>query len=400
MRAPTFTDRRDAGRRLAQRLERFARKPGLLVIALPRGGIPIATEVARALHAPLDVLDARHDGDTGAHGRWHRNGGPTHIVRGATVLLVHDGDATGDAVLAAVCAIRDLGAARVIAAAPIMTRAAHERLRAEAHDIECVAAPADLPSVAAAYRDFHDVSEAEMRALLRDYHEPRLARGADIRTVRIGVRDAHLAGDLCLTPGSDPAGLIIFVHASGSSRAQPGAREIAAVLQREGFATLLLDLLTAREEANDRLTDAYRFNIPLLTTRLVAVTDWVAAQPDLQDLAVGYFGAGPGAAVALTAAARRETVQSVVSRGGQPDLAGDALADVTAATLFIVGGLDRQVLVANRDARERMRRARTELAIIPGAGHLCEEPDIVEHCARLAADWFRTYLGTPWAAAR
>lgn len=397
MRAPTFTDRRDAGRRLAQRLERFARKPGLLVVALPRGGIPVAMEVARALHAPLDVLDAPHDGGAGAQGRWHRNGGPTHIVRGATVVVVHDGDATGEAMVAAVRTIRDLGAARVIAAAPVMTRAAHELLRSEAHGIEYVAAPADLPSVAAAYRDFHDVSEAEMRALLRDYHEPRgLSRELEVRTVRIGVRDAHLGGDLCI-PG-DPAGLILFVHASGSSRTHPRTREIATVLQREGFATLLFDLLTVREEASDRLTDAYRFNIPLLTARLVAVTDWVAVQHDVQDLAVGYFAAGPGAAVALTAAARRETVQSVVSRGGQPDLAGDALAEVTAATLFIVGGLDRQLLVANRGARERMRRARTELAIIPGAGHLCEEREVLEDATRLAADWFRTYLPASWAA--
>jgi putative phosphoribosyl transferase len=171
-------------------------------------------------------------------------------------------------------------------------------------------------------------------------------------------------------------------------------------MQNEGFATLLFDLLTPREEANDRLTDAYSGNVPFLSSRLMAATDWATSQSDIGDLPVGYFAAGVGAAAALVAATRRESVQCIVSRGGRPDLAGDALADVTAATLFIMGGMDRQVLVANRGARERMRRAKTELSIIPGAGHLCEERGVLEEGARLAADWFRMHLGTPWVATR
>lgn len=441
MRAPTFTDRRDAGRRLSQRLRHLAGQSGVVVLALPSGGVPVGIEVARALHAPLDIFLVRKLGVPGhlelamgavASGgvrvlnddvverlaiseadleaatvrerrelerreAAYRDGRPARSVRGATVVLVDDGIATGASMLAAVRGVRQLGAARVIVAAPVVAKATQESLRAAADAIDCVSAPDDFTSVGMAYRDFHAMSDAEVTALLHEYDDAN-GNGSDseMRVVRIAAGDTHLMGDLSIP--SDAAGLVLFSHGSGSSRMQPRTRDLAARLQHEGFATLLFDLLTPREEANDRLTDAYSANVPFLSSRLMAATDWAASQADVAELPVGYFAAGVGAAAALVASTRREGVQCIVSRGGRPDLAGDALADVTAATLFIMGGMDRQVLVANRGARERMRRAKTELSIIPGADHLCEERGILEEGARLATDWFKAHLVTPWVA--
>lgn len=442
MRAPTFTDRRDAGRRLSQRLKSLAGQSGVIVLALPRGGIPVGLEVAHALRAPLDVFTVRKLGVPGhlelamgavASGGVrvlnddliaqlslsqtdveaattrerrelerrelaYRNGHPPRNVRGATVVLVDDGVATGATMLAAVRAMRQLGATRVIVAAPVVASSTREQLHAAADGVECVCAPDDFTSVSGWYRDFHEMTDAEVRALLVEQPGTGGARDPEIRAVRINCGDVQLTGDLAV-PG-DAAGLVLFAHGTGSGRMNTRNRDFASLLQREGFATLLFDLLTAREEANDRLTDAYRFDIPLLASRLVAVTDWAGGQHDVSDLPIGYFGAATGSAAALVAASQREHVQCIVSRGGQPDLAGEALGLVGAATLFIVGGMDRQMLVANRGARERMRHAKTELAIIPGAGHLCEERGILEEAGRLASDWFRTWLVAPWAATR
>jgi putative phosphoribosyl transferase len=196
----------------------------------------------------------------------------------------------------------------------------------------------------------------------------------------------RLAGDLRMP---EPAsGLVIFAHGSGSSRLSSRNRQVAAALNEAGFATLLFDLLTGEEE----LDRANVFDIGLLAERLLAVTGWVRNQADLGALPIGYFGASTGAAAALRAAARLgEAIQAVVSRGGRPDLASESLKDVASPTLLIVGGADRQVLELNEQAA-RLLRCEHEVAIVPGATHLFEEPGTLERVADLAAEWFSRYL--------
>ncbi len=187
-------------------------------------------------------------------------------------------------------------------------------------------------------------------------------------------------------------GLVLFVHGSGSSRHSPRNQFVARVLQEAGLATLLIDLLTAPEEAEDRLTARIRFNIDLLGKRVVEVTNWLIANPTTANLKIGYFGASTGAAAALVAAAERPlAVGAVVSRGGRPDLASSALPQVQAPTLLLVGSKDTQVIELNRMAFTLLR-CEKRLEIIPGASHLFEEPGTLEQVAQLASQWFSHYL--------
>jgi dienelactone hydrolase len=193
---------------------------------------------------------------------------------------------------------------------------------------------------------------------------------------------------------ADAEGLVIFAHGSGSGRLSPRNNRVAAALREAGLATLLLDLLTSDEE-RDR---ANVFDIPLLASRLSFAADWSVAAPETARLPIGYFGASTGAGAALVAAAARSPVRAIVSRGGRPDLAGAALPHVTAPTLLIVGSLDTQVIELNRLAHDRMTAARKELVIVPGAGHLFEEPGTLDAVQRHAIRWFRRYLAGDLAA--
>ncbi len=187
---------------------------------------------------------------------------------------------------------------------------------------------------------------------------------------------------------SNPRGLVIFAHGSGSGRFSPRNQYVAHVLQDAGFATLLPDLLTEREAMNRRLV----FDIPLLAERLNGVANWARGQADLVSLPIGYFGASTGAGAALVAAAREDgRVLAVVSRGGRPDLAGEALPKVSAPTLLIVGGHDQPVITLNEQAYDQIR-APKKLVIVPGATHLFEEPGTLEEVARLATEWFDRHL--------
>ncbi|HSJ65213.1 MAG TPA: dienelactone hydrolase family protein [Gemmatimonadaceae bacterium] len=208
--------------------------------------------------------------------------------------------------------------------------------------------------------------------------------------VRIPVAGILLEGELVIP--MHPVGIVLFAHGSGSSRMSPRNRAVADVLHRAHLATLLFDLLTAEEEAVDDVSGRLRFDVDLLTRRLIAATDWVAHYPDTRLLPIGYFGASTGAAAALAAAAvRGDAVAAVVSRGGRPDLAGRWLPRVIAPTLLIVGDQDATVVALNRVAlAELLGEARLE--IVPGATHLFEEAGALEHVARLASDWFARYL--------
>ena len=212
----------------------------------------------------------------------------------------------------------------------------------------------------------------------------------DEQLVHVPAGAVTLDGNLGVPAGAHS--VVLFAHGSGSSRHSPRNRYVAGVLREAGLATLLMDLLTADEEAIDLQTQRLRFDISLLADRLVDATDWLTQNPDTRDLTIGYFGASTGAAAALVAAAERpDAVGAIVSRGGRPDLAGAALARVRAPTLLIVGGNDIPVIGMNQEAMAQLH-VQTKLEIVPGATHLFEEPGALEEVARLAREWLERYL--------
>lgn len=209
------------------------------------------------------------------------------------------------------------------------------------------------------------------------------------RSVVIKLPEASLHGDLALPENT--RGLVIFAHGSGSSRHSPRNRFVAERINKEGLGTLLMDLLTEDEERIDDVTRELRFDIGLLARRVSQVVTWAGQQKGLKQLNIGLFGSSTGAAAALVAAADSAEVKAVVSRGGRPDLAGDALTRVNCPTLLIAGGHDDVVIEVNEAAKAQMT-CPTELVVVPGATHLFEEPGTLENVADLAAEWFARYL--------
>ena len=450
-RTALFQDRADAGRRLAVRLEGLAFE-GPIVAGLPRGGVPVAYEVARALDAPLDVVIVRklgvpiqpelamgalgeenarvlndeliHSLDIGPEQletivererseikrrqQLYRQGAPPLPVSGRTVILVDDGIATGSTATTAARVLRARGAGRVVLAVPVGPPKVEERFAAEVDECVCLEQPDGFFAVGAYYEQFGQTTDDEVVELLRRAHKdagdpapiespaadpPRVAGGIDWsqirhREVEIPANAVRLPGDLRLPP--DPSGLVIFPHGSGSSRLSPRNVQVATALNAAGLGTLLFDLLTGAEgDDRDKV-----FDIQLLADRLVAATRWARDDAELQDLGIGYFGASTGAAAALCAAAELgDAVRAVVSRGGRPDLAADLLGDVTAATLLIVGGADWGVIELNAQALAGLR-CEKQLVLVPGATHLFPEAGALEHVVALAADWFTDHLAT------
>lgn len=214
--------------------------------------------------------------------------------------------------------------------------------------------------------------------------------------VTVKIPKGELEGDLVLPP---PArAVVLFAHGSGSSRRSPRNRAVAESLHHHGFATLLMDLLTPEEARYDQHTQQLRFDIELLAERLTLAADQLDSWSSTRGMPLGLFGASTGAAAALKTAARRpDRVGALVSRGGRPDLGGDALASVQSPTLLVVGGDDREVLKLNRHAAQLLTSlplTDVKIEIVPRAGHLFEEPGALERVAELAGNWFRTYLGT------
>lgn len=429
-----FHDRSDAGRRLGKRLAPLRGKD-VVVLGLPRGGVPVAFEVAKALDAPLDVIVVRKLGvpfqpevAMGAIGEGNvrvldprtismarvtqedlqqverherallesrvarfRQGRRRIDLTGRTAIIVDDGIATGSTARAACQVARQLGAARVILAVPVAPARAVVELK-EPDDVVCLLSPQNFQAVGYYYHDFSPTEDGEVVQLLDAAASPprrRAEEGEDgslEENVEIPAGTVTLRGSLYLPARCD--GTVLFAHGSGSSRHSPRNRFVASVLHGAGLGTLLLDLLTPQEEVNR----ANVFDIALLAQRLSSATHWLEARHDGSAGRIGYFGASTGAGAALWAAAEPGAqVEAVVSRGGRPDLAGPRLPAVKAPTLLIVGGADTQVLALNRQAMAQMH-APTRLEIVPGATHLFEEPGTLAMAATLAADWFRQYL--------
>lgn len=420
-----FVDRRDAGRRLAERL-RYIRGRDLVILGLPRGGIPVAAEVAAALGAPLDVsvvrklgvpyqpelgmgaigedgvrvindevvatarvspaelaeVEARERVELERRGRLYRGGRRPLDLRGRTAVIVDDGVATGSTARAACCFARARGAARVVLAVPVAPPGWTTRLEDVADELVCLDTPGNFFGVGQFYGDFTQTTDDQVVTLLERAARPA-ARDDEVE-VRAGT--VRLGGHLTVPDGA--MGTVVFAHGSGSGRHSPRNRFVAGVLNEAGLATLLFDLLTDAE-ALDR---ANVFDTTLLAGRLDQATRWLREQPGVANLPVGYFGASTGAAAALWAAAEPEArVGAVVSRGGRPDLAGARLPLVTSPTLLIVGGLDDVVLGLNRQAQAQLH-CENRLAVVPGATHLFEEPGTLEAAAELARDWFTDHL--------
>ena len=434
-----FRDRRAAGAMLGLRLLE-SDLPDPVVLGMPRGGVPVAYEVARALHAPLDVIVARKIGAPGnpelgmgavaeggvrvlnddvvrgmlaspeeidrATGRAarevaqrverYRGRRPPRDIEGKTAILVDDGLATGGTARAALRSLRARRPDRLVLAVPVGPADTIRELEPEADEIVCLDVPGLMWAIGAWYGDFRQVPDEEVIDLLTAaaaggrLPEPEPLPDPPVDTeVAIELPGGGSAGGHLVLP--EPAhGLVVFAHGSGSSRHSPRNMQVARALNARGFGTLLFDLLTPAEESSR----ANVFDIALLAERLELVTAWVDRQPALRELRLGYFGASTGAAAALAAAADLGArVSAVVSRGGRPDLAGVRLAEVSAPVLLIVGGADYVVLDLNREALAQLR-CEAELSVVPRATHLFEEPGALERVATLAGDWFATHLRT------
>ena len=423
-----FQDRTDAGRRLAARLTGYP-LPQPLVLGLPRGGLPVAVEVSNALGAELDVLVVRKVGAPGnpeyaigAVGedgvvildraarralqvpsevvdqiaalelkevdrrvQAYRGGSRRLGIAGRNVIIVDDGLATGSTAEAAIAVVRHFGAAHVTLAVPVGSEEAVARLSSIADAVVCLETPDPFYAVGQHYRDFTQVRDDEVIAILRA-HPRSHDRAVDIAMVNEDVEIAfdgiRLPGHLCVPDGAKA--VVLFAHGSGSSRLSPRNVAVAKILQGAGLGTLLFDLLTDGEA--DVRTNV--FDIELLAERLVQATLWLRTRPDVGSLPLAYFGASTGAAAALVAAAQcPDQITAVVSRGGRPDLAGDWLRKVQAPTLLIVGSNDPAVINLNLEAQRRLQCTNL-LEIVKGATHLFEEPGTLGQVARLAQSWF------------
>ncbi|MFF4759279.1 phosphoribosyltransferase family protein [Streptomyces sp. NPDC001292] len=439
-----YENRADAGRRLARCLE-FLRHEDVVVLGVPRGGVPVAFEVARRLDAPLDLAVVRKlrvpwqpelgFGALGEHGvrvidravlsesgldpaeqetvehaeqaelerrlRHLRGSRPPLPVAGRTALVVADSLSTGAAAEAACRVARTRGAERVVLAVPVGPEAALPHLRTVADGVVCLQPLRHLGSVGAWYEDFGQVTDAEVAALLAEAQpatttatgplpESASASPSPDREVEVPAGPVHLAARLALPP--TPPVAVAYALGGGSGRHHPPHRRVAAVLRRAGLGTLLIDLLTEDEER----TPHNAFDIVLLARRLRAATDWLRRETGLP---VSHCGAGTGAAAALEAAAD-DDICAAVCLGGRPDLAAPAaLARVRAPCLFVVGALDTRLLGLNRLAADWMR-CDHRVVPVPGATDLFTERGTVETVADLARDWFTTHHARPEGARR
>jgi putative phosphoribosyl transferase len=419
-----FENREKAGQALASKLKQLKiRHP--LILALPRGGVPIAAQVAEELHAPLDILVVRKIGAPdnpeyaiGAiaeDGLYHlndqaidelqippkqlqtlldrgmkeveqriaqlRGNRPLTPFNGKTVILIDDGLATGSTARVAVDFLRQNGAKQVIFAAPVCARDSAQGLRSEFDRVICLEEPDRFFAVGMWYEDFSQTSDQEVSRIMTRFYEQLPIQ----KEVLIQDHATALHGDLVIP--AHCKGLVLFAHGSGSSRLSPRNQKVARFLNQHHIGTFLFDLLSPTESLDRRNV----FDIPFLGDRLLLATQQVLGDPLVHELPIGYFGASTGGAAALWAAADQGSeISAVVSRGGRPDLAIPKLNDVTSPTLLIVGGDDEPVIEMNEAALNSLKHG--ELVIVPGATHLFEEPGTLEVVCNSAVEWFDRYF--------
>lgn len=427
----SYHDRHHAAVVMAGALARYAPQSPL-VVAIARGGIPVAVTVAQELGAELDVIVVQKLGvpghphvtagavssrgasninhrALGAFGispmaldraldkerlvlqqleREIRAGHPAKSVTGRLVIVVDDAIITGTTLHVAVTALRQAGARQLVLAAPAGSQSALSTLRAEVADVVCPAPLERLDRLADAYENCDAVSVQYCRQLFEQV-EARGHLHPEHADVAITAGNLKLAGTLTIPP--DPRGLVVFVHGSGSNRFSPRNGKVARALEGAGFATLLFDLLTAEEQAADSQTQELRNDLALLAERVSSVVEWLAQQPATAGLPIGLFGASTGAAAALSAAVSGSgSINAVVSRGGRPDLAEAILERVRTPTLLLVGSEDHAVLELNRAAAQRLHCPHST-KIVAGATHLFAEPGALEAVAEHAIRFFSAH---------
>jgi putative phosphoribosyl transferase len=419
-----YQNRTEAGRKLAAELK-FLVGQDVVVLGLPRGGVSVASEVASALNLPLDVIvvrklgvpfqpelamgavsedgvcvlnpeilaatkvsraelaqvKARELAEVERRSQLFRSGGSALSLKNRIALIIDDGIATGSTALAACKVARALGAVKVLLAVPVVAKDSLDLFQDDADQVIYLQAPQNLFAVGEWYEDFSAVSEEEVIALLKAANRATPTAGF-AGEVEVGIGSLLLPGNL--TVPAHAKAIIIFAHGSGSSRLSPRNTAVARWLNQAGFATLLFDLLTHKEES-DR---ANVFDIPLLGKRLVDATEWVERQAILRELPIGYFGASTGAAAALWAATEPRTeIFAIVARGGRVDMAKPRIQRVQTPTLLIVGEADEVVLEMNRTTQAEMV-CENQLVVVAGATHLFEEPGALEKVSDLAKNWF------------
>jgi len=423
----SFLDREDGAQKLLSHLADL-KDQNALILGIPRGAIPMAKIIAEELHGDLDLILVKkvghplqpefalgavtEDGEVvlGVGAKEHgfskeqleqRAQRPAEMLReqrvklthnrkpidpkGRLVIVVDDGIATGATMCAAVQSLKARGARRVVVAAPVVSQEAKALLELSGAEVRTVAIPKHFGAVSYYYQNFAQISDAEIGSFFK------------LSATQIKVSTLNLDGLLGLPKKS--SGLVVFAHGSGSGRLSPRNQFVAEMLNKHHIATLLVDLLTEKEELDRHNI----FDIRLLAYRLVEITDWLIGQPQLRSLKVGYFGASTGAGAALSAAAHRQTrISAIVSRGGRPDLAGADLEIVKAPTLLIVGSRDIPILALNQKASKRMH-CEHKIEVVDGATHLFEEPGTLERVSELAISWFQKFFGEathPETAAR
>lgn len=432
-----FLDRRHAGHLVAQHLagHKFERP---LVFALASGGVPLGFEVARQLHAPLEVLvigklttslhpefgigalaedghywiDKKNAKAIGATAleiekclqreeaemerkiKLFRHGQALPSVKGRLVILVDDGLATGVSAKVACHFLKRSGAQKVVLAVPVCSPKAIEGLSAEFDQVICLERPPFFYHVGQFYREFEEPSDEAVMSLLKESRDPQknspaLPKPAHFfqpgqEEVELSVKGASLRG--LLTVPAMPQGIVIFANSSSNGRTGPRNQQVAKTLGQAGIATLSMDLLTEKETEDA----SYIFDITLLSSRLMVAVNFIREKMG-EDLPLGLFAVSTGAGAALTVAAElKEKVQAVVCRGGRPDLALSSLPEVTAPVLFIVGGNDTRLIQVNSECMRFIKRAK--LILVNGAGHLFEELGTLEAVSQHAQIWFDQFL--------
>ncbi|WP_141731367.1 phosphoribosyltransferase [Oligoflexus tunisiensis] len=434
-------NRSEAGQLLAEKLMAYADQPNVMVLALPRGGVPVGFEIAQRLKAPLDVFLVRKLGVPGheelAMGAisssgdrvlnqeiidalqisdsvvervtqrerqeikrreaLYRQNKPPLKFQGKTVVLVDDGLATGSTMLAAIRAVQKQKAAKIVIAVPLAPPSTFDSMKKLGDEMICLMTPEPFYGVGLWYEDFTQTSDDEVVSLLAQAEtwirtDPEEKDLPGMQHISIPAGAVELPGKLLIHDG-DSQGLVMLIHGTGYPGQSPQHDHIAHRLHEDGFSTVRFDLLTEEEEASELQSRHLRFDIPLLTKRLIQATEWVKNELAHDHQPIGYFSSSTGTAAALKAAATLgHDIKAIVSLSGRPELAGESLSKVTAPTLFLMGGQDIAIMDLNVCARSRMRPGLVRIEVIPQASHLFEEEGAWLRAANLTSHWFEQHL--------